>query len=124
MHLFTIFVFMQNETDGCQYPANLRKSLAQLIEIRAAKWHIEVIRTFFFFPISRNTTLNYRYRKIFIIIALIFDLFHLKQESDRPTVFDIPEAKGPAASAASASGRRSNAIKIVKVKLIMVAYLS
>ena len=52
------------------------------------------------------------------------DLFHGKQESDRPTVFDIPEAKGPAASAASASGRRSNAIKIVKVNLIMVAILS
>ena len=122
MHLFTIFVFVQNETDGCQYPANLRKSLAQLIEIRAAKWHIEVIRIFLFFLISRN--INHKYRIIFIIMALIFDSFHGKQESDRPTVFDIPEAKGPAASAASASGRRSNAIKIVKVKLIMVAYLS
>jgi hypothetical protein len=33
---------LQNETDGCQYPANLRKSLAQLIEIKAAKWNIEV----------------------------------------------------------------------------------
>ena len=54
MHLFTIFIFMQNETDGCQYPANLRKSLAQLIEIRAAKWHIEVIRIFIFFLISKN----------------------------------------------------------------------
>ena len=116
---------MQNETDGCQYPANLRKSLAQLIEIRAAKWHIEVIRIFFFFLISRNTTpLNRKNRIIFIIIALIFDSFHGKQESDRPTVFDIPEAKGPAASAASASGRRSNAIKIVKVNHIMVAFLS
>ena len=69
MHLFTIFVFMQNETDGCQYPANLRKSLAQLIEIRAAKWHIEVIRIFFFFLISRNNILNYKHRKIFIKTA-------------------------------------------------------
>ena len=58
MHLFTMFVFMQNETDGCQYPANLRKSLAQLIEIRAAKWHIEVIRIFIFFLISKNTTIK------------------------------------------------------------------
>lgn len=53
MHLYTIFVFMQNETDGCQYPANLRKSLAQLIEIRAAKWHIEVIRIFLFFHLEK-----------------------------------------------------------------------
>ena len=44
---------MQNETDGCQYPANLRKSLAQLIEIRAAKWHIEVIRIFLFFHLEK-----------------------------------------------------------------------
>jgi len=71
-----IYLMSKNETDGCQYPANLRKLLAQLIEIRAAKWHIE--------------------------------------ESDRPTVFDIPEARGPAASTNLASGKRSNAIKICK----------
>ena len=58
MHLFTIFVFMQNETDGCQYPANLRKSLAQLIEIRAAKWHIEVIRIFRFFSYVEKYNIN------------------------------------------------------------------
>ena len=44
------------------------------------------------------------------------------QETDRPTVFDIPDKKGPAASNA-ASGKRSNAIKIVKVIIQIETYL-
>lgn len=69
----TIEKLSQNEAE-C--PANLRKSLAQLIKTRAANWEIEA--------------------------------------NDRPTIFDIPDPKGPAASTASATGKRSNAIKIVK----------
>ena len=37
------------------------------------------------------------------------------EANDCPTIFDVPDPKGPAASTASATGKRSNAIKIVKV---------
>ena len=49
-------------------------------------------------------------------------LFLYTQETDRPTVFDIPDKKGPASSNA-ASGKRSNAIKIVKVIIQIKTYL-
>ena len=49
-------------------------------------------------------------------------IFVYTQETDRPTVFDIPDKKGPAASNA-ASGKRSNAIKIVKVIMQIKTYL-
>ena len=51
-----------------------------------------------------------------------YSIFVYTQETDRPTVFDIPDKKGPAASNA-ASGKRSNAIKIVKVIIQLKTYL-
>ncbi len=67
-----IEILSKNDTEGCQHPANIRKTFSHHLEIRYANWKLE--------------------------------------ESDRPTIFDIPEANG----STSASGGRSSAIKIVK----------